>query len=508
MGRFKDSVLDRRQILLFSTSLDDAVAADCDVRALNDVMENLDWSVMESGYSDSGCPAYPPRVLAKLMVYAYSKGTFSSRKIEDLAKNDKRYMWLAGGLTPDHHTIARFRKRKYEELRLLFVDSVRLCASCGLVLLNVVSVDSTKIAAKASRKSVYDARSLSRELAAVDEALRKSEATDSSEDELYGDGNGSELPEDLKDPVRRKAILAKRARELKEAGTKSASSSDPECRVMKVSSRLRPGYSVDAAVDSESQVIVGMKLSQSTNDAGKLPEMVDEVEANVGLSCDVVVADRGFSDESTLEWSQSSGQDVLVVPKEHPGSDRSDLFASHCFLPDGSRDELICPAGKRLSFKGEYRAGSGRYRQYGAVGCQSCSFRRQCVGKHRGSRRVSVSAAWASREAMRQKLASPEGKRLMALRRQTVEPVFGQMKANRGFDRFTLWGKNGATAEAAIICLAHNLWKYIGAVAKIRQIGRLRRYLMLRIRSFRARSRYFGHPGRLVPRGWAKSVSF
>lgn len=458
---FKQAVEDIKQVLLFATTIDDAISAGADVRVLCEAMDQLDWSGLEASYSSLGCPAYPPDVLTKILVYAYSKGVRSSRKIEELVENDKRYIWLAGGLKPDHNTIARFRKSKYEHLRELFSQSVRLCAEAGLVLLNVVSVDSTKIAARASKKSLYDEGQVCREMAAIDRILAEAEEADEAEDEEHGDGNGREIPEHLRDPVSRRAKLAEIAKRLKDEKLNKTSSSEPESRVMKVSGKLRPAYSLQAAVDSANQVIVAMEVTQCANDAGKLPDMVRQLESNTGLSADVVVADRGYSDEETFAWLDEVAQDAIVVPKEHPVKRCSDLFSSACFLPVDGADELVCPAGRRLSLNGEYQTGSGVYRQYGVSGCRSCSFYRQCAGGKGGRRRVSISSVEHLRQRMRDRICSPDGKELLSLRRQTAEPVFGQAKSNRGLDRFLLWGKPGAIAESALSCLAHNLLKCV-----------------------------------------------
>ena len=453
---FKQPVQDVRQVLLFATSVDESIPSDADVRVVSEVMDSLDWSALESSYSDIGCPAYPPRMLAKVLVYAYSKGIRSSRKIEDLLENDKRYMWLAEGLKPDHNTIARFRKTKYAQFECLFSDSVRLCAEAGLVDLNVVSVDSTKIASCASKRSLYDQARVS---AAVERILAEADDVDAAEDALYGDGNGRELPDDLKDPAKRKAKLEALAKRLEDEKLKNTSSSEPDSRVMKVSGKLRPGYSMQAAVDASNQVIVGMQVSQCASDCGKLRSMLEQVTANTGLSCDVALADSGYSDEETFAWLEQSGQEAILAPKEHPKNKRNDLFSSRCFLGSDEADELICPAGRRLVFTREFRAGSGRYKTYAATGCGSCSFHKQCVSSGRGSRRVSVSCVRELRERMRKRLTDADGRRLFALRKQTVEPVFGQMKANMRFDRFRAWGKSGASAESALICIAHNVLK-------------------------------------------------
>ena len=135
------------------------------------------------------------------------------------------------------------------------------------------------------------------------------------------------------------------------------------------------------------------------------------------------------------------------------------MINDRCFLADDEHDVLICPAGRELRYRGESKTGSGTYRRYCANGCQSCSFYGECVPKGRGSRRVNVSVVAAQRKAMRERLYSPDGRKLYDLRRETVEPVFGQMKYNRGLERFICWGKEGACAESALMCLAHNVAK-------------------------------------------------
>ena len=139
---------------------------------------------------------------------------------------------------------------------------------------------------------------------------------------------------------------------------------------------------------------------------------------------------------------------------------RDDLFSSKCFLPHPDRDVLICPAGRELVFRTQWRDRSA-YRQYVASDCQSCSFYRQCVKTKYGSRRVNVNVMASERRLLIDKLESPEGKKLFRLRSQIVEPVFGQIKSNRSFERFLAWGLKGASAEAAIACIAHNVMKCV-----------------------------------------------
>jgi len=460
MPAYKQMPMPPDQMMLFGQSVDDALSADSDVRGFKDVMECLDYSVISSKRSLEGCPPYPPKQMVQVLTYAYSKGIRSSRRIEELLNFDVRLIWLSGGLRPDHNTIARFRKDNSSELTRLFKDSVRVCVASGLVYLNVVATDGTKIPAAASRKAIHGKQRLERELAAVDRILKEADEVDAAEDELYGSSEGNQIPEQMRDAKQRKARLKEIADRLKVTNRATVVETEPDARVMLTRDGTRPCYNLQASVDAESQVIVAMKLTQHEVDTGELPEMVEQIESNTGCSPDVSLADCGYWDASTLEWAAKSKHNVLMPLRErYREKERDDLFASKCFLPALDRDVLICPAGRELVFRVEHCCRVGTYRQYAATNCQSCSFYRECVHTRYGSRRVNVSVMLSDREAMKEKLRTPEGKRLFRLRSQTVEPVFGQIKSNTGFARFLTWGLAGATAEMALASIAHNVRK-------------------------------------------------
>ena len=454
------------QIWLMPPSLDEMVSEEDEVRALSEVMDQLDWRILESAYSERGTPAYPPKVMAKILVFAYSKGIRSSRKIEELLENNVRYMWLAGGLKPDFHTIARFRKEKFDSLSSLFADSVRLCKSLGLVNMNITAFDGTKVAASASKRSLYDQKRLDKELEAAKEILREADEADDREDAELGERNGREIPEGLRDAKKRKKILEELKKKLGQSASRIISSSDTDCRLMKTRDGFRPAFNVQVAVDSENQVVLAMKVTGSENDHGQLVGMLAEVKKNCGMSAVMALADTGYCDEPTLVALDETGQDALIALGKQPvGDRRNDLFASRCFLADAERDVLICPAGRELSFSFESQCGSGRYRVYSAHGCESCSFRNQCVKSGRGSRRVSISCNETARHRMREKMTRPGCKLLYGLHSQIIEPVFGQTKHNRSFRKFLLRGLNGATAEMSLMFLVHNLQKCLKKTA-------------------------------------------
>lgn len=462
MPRFKNMPMHPNQLMLFGQSVEGALPEDSDVRIFAEMMGYLDYSSLESKYSDLGCPAYPPDILAKVLAYAYSKGIRSSRKIEEVLLVDVRFIWLAGGLKPDHNTLARFRKSSSSELECLFKDSVKLCMRAGLVFLNSVSTDGTKIVAAASRKRIYDNERLEREMKRVEKILQEAEEADRIEDESYGSGNGREMPDELKNAHIRKEKLKEIARQLEESKSKNVVSSDPDSRVMKTRSHGKcPAYNLQASVDAQTQVIVAMELTQSESDFGFLPSMTAQIEENTGMSPDISLADTGYCDEATLKWIEESKRDVLMPPKEQPQeAKRNDLFASKCFVKDDMRDVLICPASRELRFLSEQRLGSGNYRQYSSKGCRDCSFHKQCCGKN-ANRRINVSVVAHIRQDMCDRLKTDEGKEQYSLRQETAEPVFGQIKSNKGFTRLLLHGRVGAIAETALMCMVHNITKCV-----------------------------------------------
>lgn len=213
----------------------------------------LDYHCIESKCSERGCPPYPPREMVKILVYAYSTGTRSSRQIEDRLKYDIRFMWLSGGLKPDHNTIARFRKENYAELTQLFKDSVRVSAQKGLVMLNVVATDGTKIAARGSRRSIYDKEHIERELAAVEKILAEAEQIDAAEDAQDG-SSGSPNSKKLAKAKQKKARLEDISERLEASDRQKIVATEPDARVMLTSGQKRPGYNMQATVDGQSQI--------------------------------------------------------------------------------------------------------------------------------------------------------------------------------------------------------------------------------------------------------------
>jgi len=432
---------------------------------ISDVVDDLDLSAIMEKYEAGdgrGQPPFHPRLMVKLLIYAYCKGKPSSRKIEQSTYDEVPYRVLAAGQHPDHDTIAEFRKRHLKALAGLFMQVLQLCREAGLVRLGHVALDGTKIKANASKHKAmsYD-RMCEKEKqleAEVAELLKQAEATDAAEDALHGKGKrGDELPAELaRRETRLKKIkeakaalelqarekaaaeaedvkrrLAERQKQEEETGRKTGGKppqipdvrtakpdpkaqrnfTDPESGIMKdgASKSFEQAYNAQAAVDSEAQIIVAAAVTQQPNDKKQLVPMLQEVKENFERLPDAASADAGYFSEEALQAPVLAAVE-LYVPPDRQG--RGSVTP-----PQATSDNTS-----------------------------------------KSSRPKSEIA-----EKMREKLKNATGHALYKMRKAIVEPVFGQIKERRGFRRFSFRGLEKVSAEWTLIALTHNLLKLFQA---------------------------------------------
>ncbi len=320
-----------------------------------DTIEALDLAAFYERYEGDGRrnQPYEPRMMLKVLVYAYATGTFSSRKIARKLEEDVAYRVLGAENFPAHRTIAEFRLKHLKEFENLFMQVVRIAREVGLVKLGTIAIDGTKIKANASKhkamsygRMVKEERRLQHE---IRDLTKRASQQDLEEDGLYGaEFRGDELPAELwhrnerlaKIKAARERLEARQAEEDRSAGRrpgddedrpagkrgpgfkrkfgevadkKQENFTDPESRIMKTASGFQQSYNAQAAVDDHSLLIVALEVTNNASDAGRLVPMLDAVEASLGEQSRRILADAGYRSEANLRTLEARGIDGYVA---------------------------------------------------------------------------------------------------------------------------------------------------------------------------------------------------
>lgn len=435
----------RAQLHLLPLSVDQWVPDEHLARFLWDTIESLDLAAFYDSYATEGAPPYNPQMMLATLLYAWSTGTRSSRKIAKACQEQIPYRWLTGNIMPDHCAFARFLSRHEQAINALFVQVLSLCHDVGLVRVGKVFLDGTKIKANAALAASHTRKHIEAEIAKM---LAEAKRTDEAEDRKYGsDKRGDELPEqwskssgrlarlqearvqlEKKAAAERQAqeeLIRTRAEEEQQTGRKrrgrkpkapedmvngerKANATDPASRIMKSREGYLQGFNSQAVV-TEDQIIVAAQVTQEENDLHQLEPMLEEVEerlleAGVEESVKALAADAGY-------W-----RDNLDVPEIEKEGTKLFIATANRLKQERANHEEPPPRGR-------------------------------------------ISTEAGARERMTRKLRTKAGQAVYKLRCQTVEPVFGQIKSVMGFRQFLRRGLSAVQSEWSLICLCFNLLK-------------------------------------------------
>jgi transposase len=490
VDRFKPYAPDVRAVV----RLEEALPPEHPVHLFIDLVRSVDLGHFVIPPGPKGEQPYHPHALFGVLAWGYLHGVRSARKLARLARQEATFVYLAGGGQPNYRTLARFRRDNAAALTAVFQETVVLALHLGLAKLGHVALDGTKLKANASKhKAMSYGRMKQREAQLRDEIARlvePAETQDATEDQEYGaDSDGYSVDEELALRAARLAkIRALRARleaeQRAEQGLpeeaapviddkEQRSFADGDARMMLMKrGEYDYAYNAQAAVDAESGVIVATDLTNVAPDVGHLPELVARVRAlreAAGLpeaEPTTVSADAGyFSRDNVAE--DGAGLDLLIgAGRDDPAAagSKAGVYPADCFGYDAARDVWVCPAGKLLLRQVTAPGARGRPSQHrylaDPAGCAACPLRPRCL-KPGEARRVLVAQRCRATGAMRFKLRQPEARRRYARRKTIVEPVFGQVKEDRGFTTLSLRGLALAAGEYLLACLAHNLGKLL-----------------------------------------------
>lgn len=451
---------DRLQTDLLPPSVEEYVAEDDPARVYDAFVEALDFGDLgiEIDPYKVGNSEYDPRIMLKLLVYGYSYGVKSSRKLERECYHNLSFIWLMGGLKPDHKTIAEFRRKNKKSLKQVLRHCARICLKLDLFAGNVLFVDGTKIRANAGRGRTHDRAHYEKLLAELDsrinQLLADCEAADRSEE---GAPSYVAIGKELAKSKNLKERIGQALKALNSTDKKKVNLTDPDCALMHSIQGSHSGYNIQSVVDDKHSLIVNADAVSDSNDSGQFAKQIQQANELLGKSCKAACADAGYADTDELEKIDQHKIKVVVPSQRQSLHEPEGPFSKSHFTYDKEQDRYICPEGHRLrhSFTNEEN-GKRHYRMEESKLCRFCRYFGQCTKSQRGRSiiRLRNEEVKLKLEAQYEEEASQA---IYRRRKARVEHPFGHIKRNLKTDAFHLRGREGVQAETSLLATCFNV---------------------------------------------------
>ena len=473
---------DRQQLGLLPASIEDYVSPEDPVRAYDAFVEALSLPQLgiEVDPNQVGNAAYDPRAMLKLLVYGYSYGVRSSRKLERECHHNLAFVWLMAGLRPDHKTIAEFRRKNKAALKQGLRHCARLCIQLDLIAGNVLFVDGTKIRANASRYRSHDRAWYEKKLADLDrrieQLLKDCEAIDRREQQQ---GSWVQMQKDLSRSRNLKDRVQEVLRGFEGSNRRHVNQTDPDCALMKSVQGSHAAYNVQLVVDDQQGLLLQADAVEQATDVNQFARQIEAANALLQTPCETACADAGYADTTELEKIDSQGIRVIVPSQRQALKEPEEPFSKSHFAYDPEQDVYSCPEGHRLRYEStEKRTGKRHYVITAAAICQACRHYGTCTKARKGRKiiRLSNEEVKLRLEAQYEEAASQA---VYERRKARAEHPFGHIKRNLKVDAFLLRGLEGARAEISVLASCFNVSSLIGIlgvhgfIEKLRAIGRL-----------------------------------
>lgn len=490
---------------LFPENIFDRISENHPVRLVNEVVDSLDISYIISKYKGGGASSFHPRMMIKVLFYSYLSNTYSCRKIAKALRENIHFMYISGNSTPDFRTINDFRSKILKDhIQKLFAEVVKLLVGMGYVSLDVQYIDGTKIEAKSNRYTFVWRKSVEKNKEKLEvkvnrilqdiESSIQSDNQEVNADELPQkiDSDGlkkrlSELNRKLKEPTKSQAKELKKLQEehlpkLEEYEQKleilgdrnSYSKTDTDATFMRLkddhmqNGQLKPAYNVQ--ISTENQFITHASIHQKPSDTTTLRPHLDGFEAAYQTQSKEVVADAGYGSEENYVMLKNKDITGYVkynyFHKEQKKSFEKDPFLVQNLFYNSVEDFYVCPMGQRMENVaiGKRISSNGYESQithYQAINCNGCPMRGQCH-KAAHNRKIDVNHRLNQlKQEAKELLMSEKGLKHRSNRAIEPEAVFGQVKSNNMFDRFTFLGLEKAEMEFLLMGIGHNLRKMV-----------------------------------------------
>lgn len=496
------------QTLLFPGTLDEMIPENHPARLVSKVIDTIDIRAIHRKYKGGGTSAYHPRLLLKILVYGYLTNTYSSRKLEEQVRQNIYFMWLTGMVTPDHHTINRFRGEKLNGiLKEIFSQIVQLLMHEGLVTLKeAVFVDGTKIESVANRYTFVWGKAIQKskerikaqldELWKYAQGIAAEELKDQTEvtfeavtkekvEEVIEKIDKALEHKDVPQEVKQKIRYAKKNwpsnldryedQEKKLNGRNSYSKTDEDATFMRMkedhmqNGQLKPAYNLQ--LSTQDQFILNYSLHQNPADTLTLKPHLNQFKELYNQYPAAAVADAGYGSSENYTFLEKNDVEAYVKFANFDKAQKTSKKAMVTLSPDAfayeeTSGELTCPAGNAMThlYDKIEKTSTGYERTistYTAHSCSTCPMKEKCVKPGHENRDVAIDLNLRRyKKKVTELLLSELGVRYRKKRPIDVESVFGNIKSNHGFKRFKLRTKNKAEIEIGLICIAQNLRKW------------------------------------------------
>jgi transposase len=498
----------RDQLLLLPPELGSLIPDNHLIRIVDKVIDQIKLTPLLETYKGGGTSSYSPRMLLKVITYAYIERIYTNRRIEKALKENVNLMWISGMSTPDYTTIHNFRsKRMKQAVEDIFGSIVEILIEGGYIKADNLNVDGTKIEANANRYSYIWRKNVERQSKTikgkVSELLKHIDQLQNEEDAEYGDRSLEEVSgeitsqkleklvndineklsksspsKDISSNVKKlqKDYLPKLKKNEQQAkmlgGRNSCSKTDPDATFFRMkedhlhTSQLKPGYNVQIATDN--QFILSYGVYQKADDTSVFIPFMERTKKQMKSPPKNIVADAAYGSEENYDYISINKLGNYVKYNTYDYEKTSEFkngkFLSTKFKYQPDKDEYICPNNQALSYLTTHTSKSAngyvsKQRVYKSKTCSICPYRDQCC-KGENDRYIQVSTKLMEyRYVAKQNLESEKGIKLRLQRGVDVESVFGQIKHNNQFRRFKTHGLQNVSTEWGIISIAHNIKK-------------------------------------------------
>jgi len=461
----------REQITLFPRSIDEYIGEEHPVRAYDTFIEVLNPHEidLEIDPHKVGNSAYDPKAMLKLLVYGCSYGIKGSRKLERATHENLAFIWLMGGLKPDHKTISEFRKNNKKVLKLVLRQCARMCMKLGLIEGNILFIDGTKIRANASRGTNYSKGQYQSKLTEIDKRIEKLlEECDRIDEEEKEGSSLVKMKEELIDQRKLRDRITGILKEFEERGernkdgvARTINQTDPDSALMRSIHGSHASYNAQTVVDDKSGLIVHADAVSETKDINQLSEQVRQAKEVMEKSCEVVCADAGYS--NTKELEKLDGKDIkIVVPSQRQALHKPEKpFSKSQFTYNAQEDCYYCPEGHPLIYSTQKTSKEQLvYRIKDSNLCRQCKNFGICTNARQG-RKIYRLFREELKEKVERQFNEPESQEIYSRRKTRAEHPFGHIKHNLGIRNFLLRGREGVKAEISIGATCFNIVRMI-----------------------------------------------